>query len=85
MILEMDMNSIIKKLAVKGNPQKDMHNNYHSSYVQMGPTQPILAPHSGTFEVGEGKNQRYSNGSNTGVHNSHGMSFGGKKITQVAH
>lgn len=30
---EMDMNSIIKKLAVKGNVQKDIQNNYHSSYV----------------------------------------------------
>lgn len=32
------MNSIIKKLAVKGGVGKDLQNNYHSNYVQMGPS-----------------------------------------------
>jgi len=79
----MDMNAIIKKLAAKNGPNKEALSNYHYNYVQMGPSQPILAPHSGTFEVIDGKNSRYSNGSNTGSNNPHGMSFGGKKITQV--
>ena len=36
--LEMDMNTIIKKLAVKGGPNKDPQANYQSNYVQMGPS-----------------------------------------------
>jgi hypothetical protein len=80
--IEMDVNTLMKKFAVKGVSGKEMHqHNYNSSYVQMGPNQPILAPHSGTFEIAEVKNQRYSNGSNTGTYNNQGMSFGGKKIT----
>lgn len=47
----------------------------------MGPSQPILAPHSGNFEVAEAKNSRYSNGNNQVATHHHGMSFGGKKIT----
>lgn len=79
----MDMNALMKKLAVKAGPGANQ-SAYSTNYVQMGPSQPILAPHSGTFDPNlEGsKNQRYSNGSTTAISNH--MSFGGKKITQVA-
>jgi hypothetical protein len=45
----MDMNTLMKKLAVKAGPGTNQ-SAYSTNYVQMGPNQPILAPHSGTFD-----------------------------------